>query len=163
MIAILGFILVGLGGYLLYHIRTQIGNDTSISKKTKSELLRESNDFISDLRNLKDEWRALAIENQRTRDSVEAKYSENVELQTKKLNDLSLKESQSHALMLRRYEEKIKPEAKRIKYEHENYLGIYKKSQVSFAKYDRIDRNNGLSEIIDDLDFLKTKVQATEE
>jgi len=161
MTAILGFILVGLGGYLAYHVRTQIGKDNNL--KPKSEVLREVNLLLPKLRDLKSEWRKIQNVNQKKRNQIDSKFINDLEQHASKSDSLRLKEIEVNDSYRRKYEEEFKPEAKRIKYETEIFLNEYRQNETSYAEYDRVFGDYDLDKIINDLDALKSKTQVKSE
>ena len=159
MLLLLSFILLLLGGYLQFHLRTQIGENSKNTIKPKSDILREINKILPELRNHKESWRKILNSNRLKRDQVESKYINTAEYEHK-LQLADNKAIKDHESELRKYNEHLKLEAKRIKFESEQFLHIYRQSQVSFAEYDRINNDLDLDKIISNMEFLKQKIQS---
>jgi len=159
MLLLLSFILLLLGGYLQFHLRTQIGEYSNNIVKPKSDILREIGRILPELRNHKESWRKILDSNRIKRDQTELKYN-NTDDYEHKLKLADNKALKDHDAELRKYNEHLKLEAKRIKFESEQFLKIYRKSQVSFAEYDRVNNDLDLDKIINDMEFLKQKIQS---
>lgn len=159
MLIFLSFFLILLGGYLQFHLRTQIGNKTNKHLIPKTDIIRELNRLIPEIRNLKDNWRNVLDGNRSKRDKAELKYSKSPDLQ-QKIDSIEQKGYISHQNQLRIYNENYKTDAKRVKYDAESYLNIYRKSEVSYAEYDRIKIDLDLNKVINDLELLKGKLES---
>ncbi len=56
------------------------------------------------------------------------------------------------------YQANFRPQLKKVKFQCETYLNIYRKSEVSFAEYDRVQYHFDIDKIIKDISNLKSQI-----
>lgn len=156
---ILSGLLAFLSFALGFHLRTQISKEKSTSIKPKSDIIRELNDFVARFRDFETEWRTIEKNQQLESIKIRDKYKGDLNQLNARIDKKRENDYQTRQKMIRKYEENYKPEAKRIKYESELFIEDYRKSETSYAEYDRVESSYDLEKLINDLDLLTTKVQ----
>jgi len=137
IITIISLVLIGIGGYLAFYVRIY-KPDREIDK---FEVNKDITRIKSEVKNFIKNWQ----------DNVTRIPNDGSDISREKIIEIDNKYRDE-------YNTKFKSDLKKIKHDAELYLKIYRKSNTSYAEYDRIYGYYDMRKIYDDIEYLEIQL-----